>query len=476
LRKSGQIYVHSEQVLAAEAKSEGLTQSRVATSNNACTAQCMSNLRENYPDVVHVNPNRTFLHEHPEHEITPRQPPAAKQPPPIPDKARKPVQPGKEGSGTGEGGTATEPANEARNLAPGSEGAPAGGEGGTRPEGGKAAAPAGGGGRTIVEYVGDPTAPVNEGSLNSSHALVEGLLVMLQAKEFENLQQAEVQKYEDKLRDLMPQIETLRNEDKDVGITLIVERPDSFNLTHGVVPEYADLIRFIDLRIDDNPWWASADPNYNARAREEARGGTLEQQLNAQLGNPFPKDKRAPEGWHYESATEVVPSYRKLASRKGFDGTYRPVAVIGASQGKLEAAKSVGLTRVLSITHQNQYAYTVEMREGIAQAAPPSSGYAGVHDSPQEPTGSRSDPSVYRLQVGVGSIMVPQGDQNKFGGVFIKGTPGQAGSYKLDSQMLHIRDKGKDIIIEIVTGEDLDPQWKFSDLRKWNAVIRWEKL
>jgi len=95
LRKSGHIYVHSEQVLAAEARSEDLTQARVATSNNACTLQCMSNLRENYPEVVHVNPNRTFLHEHPEHVIPPR------QPPPIPDKA------GRKGSLTPGAGTPT---------------------------------------------------------------------------------------------------------------------------------------------------------------------------------------------------------------------------------------------------------------------------------------------------------------------------------------------------------------------------------
>ncbi|HEX7795002.1 MAG TPA: DUF4157 domain-containing protein, partial [Vicinamibacterales bacterium] len=206
LRKSGHIYVHSEQVLAAEATSEGVQQPRVATSNNACTQQCMSNLTENYPDVVHVNPNRNYLHEHPEHVIPPAPPP-----PPIPEKASPPEgaetpRTGQEGAGGGaaaEGSKATEIASE------------------------------GSSNRSIVEYVGDKVEAVNEGSLNSQ-ALVEGLLVMLQAKEFENQQKAEIEKYENKLRKLMPTVETMRNEGKDVGITLIVERPNAFNLTHDV--------------------------------------------------------------------------------------------------------------------------------------------------------------------------------------------------------------------------------------------------
>ena len=55
-RKSGHINVHSEQVLAAEADVRGVTDARVGTSNNACNALCMSNLGENYPKVLHVNP------------------------------------------------------------------------------------------------------------------------------------------------------------------------------------------------------------------------------------------------------------------------------------------------------------------------------------------------------------------------------------------------------------------------------------
>jgi len=464
LRTSGHIYVHSEQVLAAEAKSEGLAQPRVATSNNACTQQCMSNLTENYPDVVHVNPNRNYLHEHPEHVIPPASPPPA-QPPPMPEKAKPPQggetpRTGQEGAGGGaEGGTATE--GKATEIS--SEGSS---------------------NRSIVEYVGDKVEAVNEGSLNNQ-ALVEGLLVMLQAKEFENQQKAEIEKYEDKLRRETPRIETLRNEGKDVGITLIVERPNAFNLTHDVVPESSDLIRFIDLRVDDNPWWAGVDPAYNARAREEARGGTLKQQLDAQLGSSFPMDSPPRKGWHYVSATKVIPSYKKLATMKGFDGTYRPSKVVGVFLGKAEAARMYGLSRVLHVWHANQYAYTFEMREGTVKAAPPPSTRTSDLPAPQtmgpgsarETARGGSDPDVFQLQL---SSMVSLGkQQSDFGGVLIKGTPGQAGSYKLDSQMWHTREKGQDLIIEVVTGEDLDSNWRFGKEPKdwkWGAVIRWEKL
>jgi hypothetical protein len=55
-RKTGLIDVHSEQVLAAEAKVRGITDAQVGTSNNACGVLCQSNLQENYPEVLHVNP------------------------------------------------------------------------------------------------------------------------------------------------------------------------------------------------------------------------------------------------------------------------------------------------------------------------------------------------------------------------------------------------------------------------------------
>ncbi len=56
--KTGHVPVHSEQVLAADAKVRGLQNSRVATSNKGCRSLCISNFNKNYPDVRHVNPAR----------------------------------------------------------------------------------------------------------------------------------------------------------------------------------------------------------------------------------------------------------------------------------------------------------------------------------------------------------------------------------------------------------------------------------
>lgn len=54
--KTGGIDVHAEQVLAADAVNRGATEARVATSNKGCEALCVSQLKEAYPFVRHVNP------------------------------------------------------------------------------------------------------------------------------------------------------------------------------------------------------------------------------------------------------------------------------------------------------------------------------------------------------------------------------------------------------------------------------------
>jgi hypothetical protein len=50
--------VHSEQVLADNAKNTGLISSRVATSRPGCKDACIPTLKEYYPDVRHVNPEQ----------------------------------------------------------------------------------------------------------------------------------------------------------------------------------------------------------------------------------------------------------------------------------------------------------------------------------------------------------------------------------------------------------------------------------
>jgi hypothetical protein len=462
VRKSGHIAVHSEQVLAAEAKAEGLTESRVATSNNACTEQCMSNLTENYPEVTHVNPNRNYLRNAPPPPPAPPAPRAKEpaKPPPIPDAARK-AAPKAEGTRTGsEVGRTT----------------------GVENVQGEAARGARGQDIETRAYTGDPV-EVNEPAVNNPHAMIEGLLVMLQAKEFENLQRAEVQKYEDKLRKLTPQIEALRNEGKNVGVTLIVERPDKFNLTHDVLPESSDLIYFVDLRIDPNPWWAGVDPNYNAQAREEARGGTLDQQLRAQLGDQNPTLGPPRKGWHYERATKVLPSYRSAASQRGFDGTYRPTQVVRMINGDLEAAKAFGLHRVVHIWHGAYGQLNLEMRDAAVKAARPAPSTstsafnnppASMSAAPDQPAPGRSDPDAY---VDVSPLRLDlQQNQSRLGGVFVKGVPGQPGSYRIEDAMTNSKVDGKDVLLEVVTGEDLDPRWRLGTGSKWSAIMLWEKL
>jgi hypothetical protein len=328
--------------------------------------------------------------------------------------------------------------------------------------------------RSVVEYAGDPLEPVVEGSLKP-HETLEGLLVMIQAEEFARLQQAEIGKFEKKLEQLSPRIDALRTKGNDVGITLIVERPNSFNVTHNVVPEPSDLIRFVDLRIDADPWWANVDPKFNAWARAEASGGTFQQQLKAQLRDEYPMDRPPRSGWHYESATEVVPSYRKLASQTGFDGTYRPTSVVQVFAGNATAARAFGLTRLLRIWHENQYYFTFEMREGTVAAPTGTSGSQPARMSPAEADSAASNPdaNVYELQP---SLDVSLSQKHDFGGVFIKGKPGAPGRYRLESHLRHSKERGKDVLTEVVTGEDLDPRWRIGSQGKWTAVIRWEKL
>jgi len=55
--KTGGIDVHAEQVLAAEATSQGASAGRVATSNKGCQALCVSHLEASYPEITHVNPS-----------------------------------------------------------------------------------------------------------------------------------------------------------------------------------------------------------------------------------------------------------------------------------------------------------------------------------------------------------------------------------------------------------------------------------
>lgn len=87
-RKSGHVLVHSEQLTAAEAHARGYTDGRVATSNKGCGPLCISNLSENYPGTIHVNPSAK-AHEH----AVPNKPVVTKapaKPPPIPAAALKP--------------------------------------------------------------------------------------------------------------------------------------------------------------------------------------------------------------------------------------------------------------------------------------------------------------------------------------------------------------------------------------------------
>ena len=104
---------------------------------------------------------------------------------------------------------------------------------------------------TTSSTTGDPLEPVNEAAHANQEAVgaTEGAHKMLHEKMFSNMQQAEMDKAQRALDALTPKIEALRAEGKDVAVTMIVEKQVP-NLTHEVISEPGDLVRFIAVRID----------------------------------------------------------------------------------------------------------------------------------------------------------------------------------------------------------------------------------
>jgi Domain of unknown function (DUF4157) len=97
----------------------------------------------------------------------------------------------------------------------------------------------------------EPVVEATPGFKPTTGAAIGGAVQMLQAKQFGNLQHAEVAKYEKRLAELQPKIDAFLSGDYSVELILIVEKPNSPDVlcAAGVFCDQSQLIYYHDLYI-----------------------------------------------------------------------------------------------------------------------------------------------------------------------------------------------------------------------------------
>ena len=146
-------------------------------------------------------------------------------------------------------------------------------------------------------------------------------------------------------------------------------------------------------------------------------------------------------------------------------------------------AQSFGLDRTLFVHASRFKMLDIEMRSGSVKAPRPESGREPPRMNAGPPSDAarsgKADPNAF-VPDPFAFPLTAQGQlnaqQDSWYGVFIKGTPGAPGSYRIKSSGTLFQAKGKAMILEVVEGEDLDPQWSLGGQGKWSAAILWERL
>jgi hypothetical protein len=122
----------------------------------------------------------------------------------------------------------------------------AGGGGGTPPHPAET--------RETTAEIGARVEPVNEGTpgFHSEGAGIGGAVAILQAMQFANLQQDEVDKFQKRLAELQPKIDAFLQSGYSVQLLLIVEKPNSPDVfcAAGVACDQSQFIYFHDLYIN----------------------------------------------------------------------------------------------------------------------------------------------------------------------------------------------------------------------------------
>jgi hypothetical protein len=205
--------------------------------------------------------------------------------------------------------------------------------------------------RNVTEGRGAPVAPITIPEpairLRSVGGAIEGAGVAMVAMQVSSLRSAELQKATARFEQLKPEIERYRNQGYGVQLTLVVEWPNQLDIAAlwAGIGDPGQVVYFNRMFISSAVKPGTEEQKYPVVRENVAPGDplqrdphemTLEQQVRAQTGDPYPVPGTAPKkGFHFVIGTMNIPAAGAVGPRpaqqaapqtdlRGIAGTYHP--------------------------------------------------------------------------------------------------------------------------------------------------------
>lgn len=240
--------------------------------------------------------------------------------------------------------------------------------------------------RSTVEYLGAPVEPIRNPANFGAKAAHEGGALALLSMQLGNIRGMEAEKAATRLNELLGQADALLSKGYGVGITLVMEVPDTIDLAAAIagIGDASQVVYFNRMFISqiDTPPTTQTPSKYPVMRENLAPGDpmqenpherTLDQQIRGQMYEKYPVEKYRPRKYFHFETRELrlggqppdtnknrlgnLPAFGRdfdyeaaeiRARPPAYVGTYRPDTVDQSSVGgRFQSMVAVGMHRLV---------------------------------------------------------------------------------------------------------------------------------